>query len=537
MLHKKFGLKSVGLPEGSVNSTVGTTGASAEPSAPDLWTHYDSVRKDLMRIGLDAPVMTKGEFSKGTDAPFVISVETKKSIERVSTAVQVLFGVTSSALIAVGSGGTMYGWIIPKQYQKETHSLTITDRKTDTVYYSDLESLDSRAAKDHAARAAGELGAVAIPMLTFALCNESSSVRQASAEALLRIGGPVTRDLLVESLKSETDIFTARKVFEVLERLNDARGRETIIANLSARNPEIRAAALILIGETRRIDAIGKVLEALKDADERVRIAAHETLKTFAEPSVAENSSEPSDNTVNRISSMYPESAGAIPAIVSALRHDSPEVRAGAADVLGDVGDSGSVVHLMRSLSDSDPRVRSAAASALGRIKDPRAVGPLAKLSQDDADDGVRNSAKDALEWMDVKVGESDTIFQSPGESIPTDQLHRTAVGGADNDKKETPGIVPEDKGGGSPSKEPKNGEERELISEYVRMGEVFLAGGDYARAIDVYSRILNIDEGNRDALEGIRRANDARSAEELERNKLESSQIPERRKENPRAN
>ena len=64
----------------------------------------------------------------------------------------------------------------------------------------------------------------------------------------------------------------------------------------------------------------------------------------------------------------------------------------------------------------------------------------------------------------------------------------------------------------------PDNSRKRETIARYLKLArELHEEGGKqgYDKAIEIYNRILNIDQGNKDALEGIRRVTNAKTAED----------------------
>jgi HEAT repeat protein len=78
------------------------------------------------------------------------------------------------------------------------------------------------------------------------------------------------------------------------------------------------------------------------------------------------------------------------------LEDGDSSIRYGAANVLGEIGDSRAVEPLIRTLSDANSSVRSRAAWALGKIGDPRAAGPLIQ-ALNDSDSWVKLLAASAL--------------------------------------------------------------------------------------------------------------------------------------------
>jgi len=86
------------------------------------------------------------------------------------------------------------------------------------------------------------------------------------------------------------------------------------------------------------------------------------------------------------------------------LRSDSAEMRAYAAEGLGNVGDVHAVVPLMKALSDNNTTVRRFAISALGRLRDSRAIDGLIPFLQDVEPD-MRYAAVVALGELGLTEG------------------------------------------------------------------------------------------------------------------------------------
>ena len=86
----------------------------------------------------------------------------------------------------------------------------------------------------------------------------------------------------------------------------------------------------------------------------------------------------------------------AIDTLVQALNDESGVVRAGSLEVLGDLGDETAVEFLNSALADTDAQVRSNALRALGKVGDGKIMGQLAKALDDSYPD-VRIAAVEAL--------------------------------------------------------------------------------------------------------------------------------------------
>ena len=94
------------------------------------------------------------------------------------------------------------------------------------------------------------------------------------------------------------------------------------------------------------------------------------------------------------------EKARAIPALISSLDDDRPEVRAEACASLGELGDAAAVAPLIRRLDDGVAAVRQAAAIGLGTLRDASAFGPLVEKLQEGPPD-LRFQAATSLAEID----------------------------------------------------------------------------------------------------------------------------------------
>ena len=150
---------------------------------------------------------------------------------------------------------------------------------------------------------------------------------------------------------------------------------DPLMTALSAPSPQARAHAAFGIGEMEakegRAEALGRLMQAVKDDDAGVREAVVKTLGEIENPE-------------------------AVPALLAALRDKATAVRAAAAWALGEIEDPRAVEGLMGALKDKDASVRRQVAWALGELDDARAVPLLAK-ALGDVDPEVRQQAAWAL--------------------------------------------------------------------------------------------------------------------------------------------
>lgn len=180
--------------------------------------------------------------------------------------------------------------------------------------------------------------------------------------------------VLVDALRDDARRDAA---YEQLVNLGD-RGFEALISALADADALVRESAAGALGKIGDERAVGPLIGALSDADEkgRVRRDAAQALGRIGD----ERAVEP---------------------LIGALSDAGGYVRRRAAWALGEIGDARAVEPLIGALSDAEEAVRYRAALALGRIRDERAVGPLIGALSD-ADWDVRWHAVEAL----VKIGE-----------------------------------------------------------------------------------------------------------------------------------
>jgi HEAT repeat protein len=217
------------------------------------------------------------------------------------------------------------------------------------------------AAQDPAVRgdvvkALGQIGAPAVEPLIAALKDGDESVRDAAAVVLGQAGDPRAVEPLIATFKEEhwsyvrDDLPAAQALGQI-----GAPAVEPLIAALKHEDWRMRQAAakaLKHIGDPRAVEPL---IAALKDEDARMRQAAAEALGQIGDP----RATEP---------------------LIAALKNEDWRMRQAVATALGQIGGPRAVEPLIAALRDDDERVRAATAAALGQAGDPRAVGPLITL-------------------------------------------------------------------------------------------------------------------------------------------------------------
>ena len=155
-------------------------------------------------------------------------------------------------------------------------------------------------------------------------------------------------EALIKTLKHSKDSETRAKAAEALEKIGDNRAVEPLIQALQDRDSYVRLRTVLALGALKEGKAVEPIIQVLKG-----------------------------DEEVN--------------------------VRAGAAWVLGRIGDSSVTVPLINALRDESSQVRLYAAMALGLVGDYRAVTPLRKAMRD-KNNNVREAAYEAVKWVADRI-------------------------------------------------------------------------------------------------------------------------------------
>ncbi|MBI2956257.1 MAG: HEAT repeat domain-containing protein [Acidobacteria bacterium] len=190
-----------------------------------------------------------------------------------------------------------------------------------------------------------------------------------------------SRDELVDLLRSDSNVIGRIWAAEQLAR--HASDSEALVALREALRQEkfygVRREIARLLGETRRSEARDALLEALRDADARVREEAAKALGKFVRDMDAARALE---NTIGKDEKVYVVAAalkslgqirgeGAFERLRGALGRDShrEEIRRGALEGFAELGDARALpLALEWSRYGQPPRAREAAIEALGKL-------------------------------------------------------------------------------------------------------------------------------------------------------------------------
>ena len=226
-----------------------------------------------------------------------------------------------------------------------------------------------------------------IPELKQLLRNKSADVRKNAVEALAAIQEPKALTSFLISSLGDKDA-GVRDTIAFYLAVSGENSLPALRGALANENPAVRAGAALALGNLGRFarhdhaslvkELIPSILSLLNDKESAVRESAAEALYLIAhrEPKIG------------------------VPALVTALKDQSPIVRRWSVLALGEIGpeSKAAVSALTEALTDQSERVRKGAAAALGRIgPKAKAAVPALIIALEDRDVSVRGAAASGL--------------------------------------------------------------------------------------------------------------------------------------------
>ncbi len=159
------------------------------------------------------------------------------------------------------------------------------------------------------------------------------------------------------------------------------------------------------IEEMKRKKDVEGLIKALKDEEIEVRATAAEALGEIGDARAVESLVQYLSDKQLDIGEEAAEALGkigdvrAVEPLIQALSFEDSSTRAFAAEALGEIGDAKAVEPLIQALSFEDSSTRAFAAEALGKIGDARVKKPLEQALSDE-NPHVQKTASKALEKM-----------------------------------------------------------------------------------------------------------------------------------------
>ncbi len=264
--------------------------------------------------------------------------------------------------------------------------------------------------------------AAALPAVIAALGEDDGTVRLAAIEAAGRLGDATAADALL-------DIAAAAKGREkvaadtALARLRGEGVDDALIARLAEGTPELGRGCIEALEKRGAVEATPALVEAMRDADPKVRVAAVRALGAVAPPetlpelaafmaATKDDSERDAAETAIAAVAMRveapPERAAALMAALP-----TPDFTPSLARVLGRLGDGPSLAKLREMLSAPVPETRDAVVRALAAWLDPEALPDLLALAGDAQDETHRILAlRGAIRLLDAPADRAveDTV-------------------------------------------------------------------------------------------------------------------------------
>ena len=232
--------------------------------------------------------------------------------------------------------------------------------------------------------ALGEMGEERVlPVLMFALNDESSRVQELAIKALGEPGRPEVVPFLLEKLYSP-DPTIRMSAAAALGWIGDERAVSGLIDMMAeTEDPQLLSHIAEALGKLRNLEAVPVLIYSLRHPNDWVRMRAARSLGRLAD-------------------------ARAVDGLIHKLGDRNEWVRYNAALALGEIGHPDALFDLVNALRyDPMPQVRRAAAIALGRIGDTRVIDVL-REAMNDPEDTVLEAIDVALVLLGAPIRMDD---------------------------------------------------------------------------------------------------------------------------------
>ena len=254
-----------------------------------------------------------------------------------------------------------------------------------------------------------------VPALIMMLNDSDYDVRGRAVMALANISHPKAIPALIEAL-NDVNKYVRFMSADALSKIGNLEVIPTLIEGLNDSEEIFRLPTIWMVIHLSRIDnyiLIPVLIEALNNSDKNVRALAAQTLGNIGNSEAIQALIETlndEDDQVQYIAQLALSQIGnseTISALIDVIKYSEHDARWYAKTALIDIGNSEVVSALIVALKDSNKYVRSLAAEALGEIGNPEAVTALTEALTE-ADDYVLEFVAEALE----KMGDLRTLKQ-----------------------------------------------------------------------------------------------------------------------------
>jgi HEAT repeat protein len=217
-----------------------------------------------------------------------------------------------------------------------------------------------------------------------------------------------------DQLEREAAVFAVGWLSQSLE--DEQKVLSVLIDALDDTSWEVRRNAAEALGRLKNGEAVGLLQKTLEsDTDGWVRLVAKESIGLIAVSESEKGLHQGKIEEVTKLLQLFSEqeisfavlkyaedallknSEIIIDPLMEILKDKNSELRAKAAELLGNIGDAKAVEPLLVLLRDQNPDLRETAAEALGKTRNPNAVDPLITALGHDESWRVRDKAAEAL--------------------------------------------------------------------------------------------------------------------------------------------
>lgn len=332
--------------------------------------------------------------------------------------------------------------------------------------------------KRERAKAAETLGYLRDPQpIPYLLDQEEDSsreVREASTEALRKLGEALELDKLINAMRQlrSSDSTLQEKGLSTLTTLLEEQIVPLLVDWLQSPNSLTRTGVLLALGRIKWTETPESPITArLQDDDSEVRMAALQALKNLGTTKsftqvlkcLEDRNREIRSHAIQTTVAIRQRNPGTHSELISCLQSEHETVREGvvviirelesredankiisllsdlsegvrieAIRTLGSLGDVSAVPNLLGQIEVSKPNIRKAAVEALGSLADLRATVPLLERAALDEDQSVQNAAEQALRQMGEPSGQQNMLeflisLKSSDEKIRNDAISELA--------------------------------------------------------------------------------------------------------------
>jgi HEAT repeat protein len=227
--------------------------------------------------------------------------------------------------------------------------------------------------------------------------------RAAAARTIGLVGDRAALPVLLDHLRSDTDILAGEQIGWAIGQLGDLSAVQPLLETLANQDEALQSRAAYALGLLGAKEAVPILAQTLETGGAMAQRRAAEALAAVGTPEAMDALQAPLSNTgltsARNAAMIGLEAAGerAVPSLSRALAADSPAMRSNAAEMLGWLRADQATPELSRALADADDAVRVQAAWALGEIGTPEARQALAAALKSETNAGVRQASQAAL--------------------------------------------------------------------------------------------------------------------------------------------